>query len=171
MPTTIYEIASITQSGGSSNYDYILDLNSTFDGTFSYGSAVLNDGDDLFEGGEQLFYTIDNTVYIASYVGFVDVNATGSVDFGVFTLDSVYSVNGDIGDTTDTYGLVGSQFAFTVDGALPDEGNRASLPDPSFGTQIPGLICFASGTMIETDHGPRPVEALKVGDILETLDH
>lgn len=33
------------------------------------------------------------------------------------------------------------------------------------------VVCFASGTMIETDRGARPVETLKVGDLVLTLDH
>lgn len=171
MPTNIYLITSITQSGGSANYDYVIDTGTTFNGTFSYGPAVVNDGDDLFETGEQLFYTIGNTVYVVSYDGFVDINANSATDFGVFTFDSVYSVNGDTANTTDTFGLAGSQFAFTTDGSAPAEGNRAGLPDDSVGTQIPGLICFASGTLIKTDQGLKPVETLKAGDMLETLDN
>lgn len=170
MPTTIYQITSITQSGGSANYDYVIDLQSNFTGTFTYGPAVINDKDDLFEGGEQLFYTIGSTVYIVSYDGFVEVNATGSVDFGVITIDSVYSVNGDTNVTTDTVGIVGLQFGFTTDSQVPDQGNRASLPDPAVGTQIIGLVCFASGTLIKTNQGLRAIETLRTGDLLETLD-
>ena len=59
MPTNIYLITSITQSGGSANYDYVIDTGTTFNGTFSYGPAVVNDGDDLFEGGEQLFIPLE----------------------------------------------------------------------------------------------------------------
>ncbi|MCV6825706.1 MULTISPECIES: Hint domain-containing protein [Halocynthiibacter] len=31
--------------------------------------------------------------------------------------------------------------------------------------------CFCAGTLIETDMGPRPVEALKVGDLIKTRDN
>lgn len=31
--------------------------------------------------------------------------------------------------------------------------------------------CFASGTLIETDHGDVPVEFLRVGDLVRTMDH
>ena len=33
-----------------------------------------------------------------------------------------------------------------------------------------GPTCFTPGTMIETDNGPRPVEDLSEGDLIETLD-
>lgn len=34
-----------------------------------------------------------------------------------------------------------------------------------------GVVCFASGTLIKTEHGEIPVEALKLGDRIITLDH
>ena len=36
---------------------------------------------------------------------------------------------------------------------------------------INGAVCFAAGTLIETEHGPRPVETLTAGTRLRTLDH
>ncbi len=33
------------------------------------------------------------------------------------------------------------------------------------------VVCFAGGTLIRTDQGLRPVEALSVGDLVQTLDH
>lgn len=35
----------------------------------------------------------------------------------------------------------------------------------------PVIICFAEGTLIETDRGPMPVEGLSVGDLVQTQDH
>jgi hypothetical protein len=171
MPTPIYLITSVNQSGGSSNYDYVIDTGTTYSGTFTYGPGVANDKDDFFEAGEQLYYTIGTTVYIVDYDGWVDVNAASATDFGAVTISGVYSVNGDTGDTTDTHGIVLSQFAFTEDGSLPAEDNRAGLPNDTIGTEIPGLICFARGTIIKTDQGLRAIETLKVGDRLETVDN
>lgn len=34
-----------------------------------------------------------------------------------------------------------------------------------------GALCFASGTMIDTATGPRPVQGLRVGDLVRTRDH
>ncbi len=33
------------------------------------------------------------------------------------------------------------------------------------------VVCFADGTLIGTDRGLRPVEALRIGDVVQTLDH
>lgn len=46
----------------------------------------------------------------------------------------------------------------------PSEFNFAT----AYGTNA---ICFCAGTLIETDHGPIPIEKLSVGDLVRTLDH
>ena len=33
------------------------------------------------------------------------------------------------------------------------------------------VVCFATGTLIDTDRGPRPVHLLRVGDMIRTRDH
>lgn len=33
------------------------------------------------------------------------------------------------------------------------------------------IVCFAAGTLIDTATGPRPVESLRAGDLVRTLDH
>lgn len=72
---------------------------------------------------------------------------------------------------------------------LSDDGNYGTLisfPDGSV-TQVKwlnynsqsasdftfqsGTICFLKGTLIETEHGPRPVESLRPGDLVRTYDH
>lgn len=163
MANSLYLITSITQSGGSSNYDYVIDTSTAYDGEFTTGNGATSDGDDIFEDGEVFFYTVNGTTYLARYDGFVDVNAASATDFGTVTLISVVS-------GPDTDGLVGSQFAFTQDGTVPEEANRALLPDPLTGIQIIGLVCFAAGTLIETAQGNIPVENLTVGDLVNTKD-
>lgn len=38
-------------------------------------------------------------------------------------------------------------------------------------TPAPIIICFAQGTVIDTDLGPTPIESLSVGDLVKTRDH
>ena len=39
-----------------------------------------------------------------------------------------------------------------------------------FTTDSTGVVCFTTGTQIRTPDGDRPIEELKVGDLVETLD-
>jgi hypothetical protein len=52
-------------------------------------------------------------------------------------------------------------------------GGTATFPDGSVLTfeNFEEIICFAAGTLIDTDQGPRPVEALRAGDLVLTRDH
>ncbi|RYG90025.1 hypothetical protein EU803_15530 [Loktanella sp. IMCC34160] len=38
-------------------------------------------------------------------------------------------------------------------------------------SEIENIVCFVTGTQIDTPIGPRPIETLKVGDLVNTLDH
>lgn len=162
MTTTIYLVDSITPSGGSF-FKYSLDLATTFSGDFSAGDGATTDGDALFEDGEVFFYTVNGTVYEVTYDGFADLNASGTGDLGVFTFTSVVS-------GSDTDGLDGLQFAYTVDGSTPSTQTNGDALDPAIGSTIPGWVCFAAGTLIKTAFGEVPVEKLKVGDLVETQD-
>ena len=52
-------------------------------------------------------------------------------------------------------------------------GGTATFPDGSVLTfkNFEEIICFASGTLIDTPQGPRAVESLKPGDMVLTRDH
>lgn len=45
------------------------------------------------------------------------------------------------------------------------------LPFSAFPGEPPVIPCFAAGTRLHTPHGPRLVERLRPGDLVETLDH
>lgn len=55
---------------------------------------------------------------------------------------------------------------FTGRVKILDPGERDLLGDPP-----PIIICFADGTIIDTEVGPRPVESILVGDRVKTVDH
>lgn len=72
-------------------------------------------------------------------------------------------------DIVQTDGLVGPTLVFL--GAWPDSGIELELLDLSL--DVPNqehVICFASGTLIDTDQGDRLVEMVRPGDRLWTLD-
>ncbi len=41
----------------------------------------------------------------------------------------------------------------------------------AFSTTPPTFPCYVAGTLIETDTGPMPVETLRAGDLVKTVDH
>lgn len=45
------------------------------------------------------------------------------------------------------------------------------LPFSSFSSTSPSFPCYVAGTLIETDTGPMPVETLRAGDLVKTLDN
>lgn len=52
-----------------------------------------------------------------------------------------------------------------------NQPNPDTLTYGTVGAGDTGLACFAAGTLIETDVGPRPVEMLRPGDLVLTQDH
>lgn len=60
--------------------------------------------------------------------------------------------------------------ALVFDGPLPRSNRSCEVIDLSYGNGSDRVICFTSGTAIETDRGLRPVEDVRPGDRLWTLD-
>lgn len=58
-----------------------------------------------------------------------------------------------------------------VEGVVYDYTGANTVPgnSPVFDDLV-GAVCFTSGTMIETLEGPRPIETLRVGDLVQTRD-
>lgn len=52
-----------------------------------------------------------------------------------------------------------------------DPPRDQQLSFDTFSPEPPGFPCFASGTLIETDTGPLPIEIIRPGDMVLTLDH
>lgn len=79
----------------------------------------------------------------------------------------------NLGDTLDLNGLVDrNTLTFTDDGTGSFSGSATLFDGTALNfSDIENIICFAAGTLIDTASGPRPVEHLKVGDLVRTRDH
>ena len=115
------------------------------DQSIDFGAATFTDGnDDIWTVGEQV--SDDNSVFVgtATYIGYVVVNGTS------------YPVFDDVG----SYFII-----------FDDATDAAARP-----ADLSGLIvdtftaCFGAGTLIATPAGETAVEALAIGDLIETAD-
>tara|TARA_R110002072_G_scaffold76065_2_gene178698 strand:+ start:2362 stop:3303 length:942 start_codon:yes stop_codon:yes gene_type:complete len=82
---------------------------------------------------------------------------------------------GDVTYTGVTFYLASGPAVFTpTDGQVLQDGTFVSSSFVNTSTQTPvgafGPTCFTPGTLIETPDGPRLIEALRVGDLITTLD-
>jgi hypothetical protein len=91
----------------------------------------------------EVFYFSDGT----HFVGFSDdaISIMAAASGGTFDPYLITEMHLDRSDTGDEGGMAASQFS--------------------------DVTCYAPGTMIDTPAGPRPVETLRVGDLVSTLDH
>ncbi|MQQ07418.1 type I secretion protein [Epibacterium sp. SM1979] len=139
-------------------------------------SLVGGSGADSIEGGDG-----DDTLVIGQgdfalgqdgddYFQFVD---TGDLGAG-----SVTVTGGDdgqtVGDTLDFNGQLSpgtlNITAVAGDGSLTGTATLLDGTTVSF-SGIEAIICFAKGTCIDTDQGPRAVEDLRPGDLVRTQDN
>ena len=150
--------------------------------TFTFGGGTptqidIADDDGLFEdgyvetGGAQTLatgVTINGTFYAAGSVvqnEFSMVDASGNQVY-------VVAINGvnvgfayAVGDEPTAAGET-----FTGAHGLDGDPVDSSAGYGSSTTNYTGIVCFTSGTLIRTPVGDRPVEQLRVGDQVTTLD-
>lgn len=58
-----------------------------------------------------------------------------------------------------------------ADNSLTIQNGGSAVAGDVLTTDRTGVTCYATGTLITTPDGPRPVESLKVGDLVMTLDN
>lgn len=61
--------------------------------------------------------------------------------------------------------------SFTIDGATPLSGQIGAITFQDFEAVSFGMICFVRGARIRTPRGAVPIETLRPGDLVQTLDH
>ncbi|MDX8348579.1 Hint domain-containing protein [Cognatiyoonia sp. IB215446] len=103
---------------------------------------------------------------VSSIPGFIG-NSTAFQTFETYT----GTVNGE-SVTFTLVQFVGQQYMFLTEGSvdvndvIEDTNNGATAAAPSEYDELPDFVCFTSGSCVETPTGPRPVETLKVGDMV-----
>ncbi len=135
------------QDGNSLNYQR---------GSFDDTDGVLTDSnmDGVFEAGEPIFED-GNTDPVGTFKGtYTDPN--GNVFVVVETVPST-------GPNTGQWKIYAPEGADELPPKTIDE------EDLDEGDYI--VPCFVAGTLIQTDLGKRPVEDLKPGDLVQTMDH
>ncbi len=124
------------------------------------GSAVINNG-----GDNIVVFDPDTDPPNGEYI---------SATFNGDTLDDpTLGAGGYSGfSATATQQGLGEDFGSDTDGHFLQRDPNASTTFTS-DTPTPGTtnVCFANCTQIDTPRGPRIVEALRMGDLVDTLDH
>jgi Hint domain len=132
-------------------------------------TVTINDGNSVFDevnnAGQTLLsaVTIGSTTYAAGTSIFVNYVIT---DPNGVSLYSITIGGNNTGNNTTT--------AFVTNGPLTPGQLYTFTTEANIGggsVAYAGLACFAAGTIIETALGPRAVETLAVGDLVETHDH
>lgn len=150
--------------------------NDTLIGDRGNDTLIGGTGDDFMLGGDD-----DDTIFVAQ--GDIAEGGDGDdlfilTDLGEPGSGTITITGGDGGaGDTDTLQLTSDiTLADITFGASTDTGAQSGSFTMADGTvvnfdEIENIICFTPGTMILTDAGERPVESLKVGDMIITRDH
>ncbi|MCJ8139068.1 Hint domain-containing protein [Falsirhodobacter halotolerans] len=155
--------------------------------------AALNqvDGNDTLYGGEgaDTLYGDggDDTIYFGRtdeayggtgndrFIWDADTNRNPEAEGGVVTIDGGAEdlSDGGLGDTLDLGTLTQDYTVTITETNGPSKSGNVVLADGTIinFTNIERIVCFTSGTMIQTVSGPRAIETLAVGDLVVTRDN
>lgn len=131
---------------------------------------------DYFVDGDGNVYTIsDEPLDSEHLMATISVNLPGNGNLASLSVpvSELTSALGDLDPTGLLGGLlssVGNLSQFVMNTAIIDttfdSSGSLTLPDGTY-----DIVCFAEGTLIETEAGPVAVEMLKLGDLVVTRDH
>ena len=193
---TVYAAAGDDEIRGGAGADSLHggDGDDFVDGGGGNDTIYANQGNDTLDGGDgdDLIYGSDGNNEIRGGAGDDTIYGFAGADTFVITtgssIDTIEDYNAADGDilSVDYPGI--TTYA-ELEPYLSDDGNWGTLitlPDGSV-TQVKwlnyasqsasdftfqsGPVCFLKGTLIDTATGPTPVEALRLGDLVETLDN
>lgn len=149
-------------------------------GDTNYDSNLLIAGDSL----QTVLIAHDDIVHLpAGDTKTIDVLANDFAASG--GVIAITHINGEAVSAGDTITLAtGQTVTLNADGTftMVSDGDDEyfnftyTIDDGSGNTDtgfvlVDSIPCFTAGTMIETERGPRPVESLRVGDLVLTQDH
>lgn len=171
------ELSGFTQGDGSHLVGKTITLDSnaweTLDIADGNGSFADNDGSQSLNG--------DQTYGGTLYTGGTQVEAEYTImvqdpDGNIYT---IISVNVREAGAANSYGTIEGLAYIGPEGEFPPIGVELTVISASEGpttgtTDYDDYVtppCFTENTLIETTEGPRPIEELNVGDLVETLDH
>ena len=135
--------------------------------TISDGDTLLHSSAVADTGGDQLFSFAGQssvTNYSVDYLDFANING-GSTDYELFAMVVQFSSG------PDRYYVMSKDPGFN-----PNIGDTLAVTSFSTFTNttysdVGAMVCFAEKTRIATPSGPRPIEALRPGDLVQTVDN
>lgn len=170
----VFEVENVTDDGVLTDQSVITGIivydNATdyFNDTQKYNyTAAPGDGGDIDFGRNTMgdrYIEFDASSLISTDTNAPELDEVAVVA-GVDVLDMVASQNGPY--------VVSTNEALDLDGdgiISPEEASDGSFSDALNIFAEESLICFAAGTLIETPMGPQPIETLRAGDRVNTLD-
>lgn len=134
--------------GGTGDDVFVVSGGNDTIGDFNTGNTgALNDGDS----------SNNDFVDLSGHYDHVHEMHADLADDGVLNQSNTLDAKGNVVDYSDN-----TQFG---DGSLSFTGNVELTSDNT------GVVCFTTGTMILTPQGERPIESLKPGDMVTTMDN
>lgn len=165
---------SLNKLDGSGNGNDTITLGHNFTATGDWNTAG---GDDAITAGDDATFVNIKTGSDSDTITFGDRATFNQIDTeaGGDTIWMDDNASGDklIGGSGDDYVRTGtSEQITTIDGGSggSDVYETQTPTSTSQNFETTTIICFRNGTLIRTIDGPRPVETLRPGDLIATLD-